>query len=111
MKTFTHQPLSEILAWAHNMLKENDILTFEVLNPDIGRGSYAGESVCIDDTAYVYRSYKAWSDLGELLFCRMLTPKIISEHTVQITYEKLDLNDSFHHSDAKEEKYLSLIHI
>lgn len=105
MKTFTHQPLNEILAWAHKTLKESPTLTFEVLNPDIGRGSYAGESIIIDETSYNYRSYKAWSDLGEILFCRMLTPKIVSEHTVQLTYEKLDLSDSFHHSDAKEEKY------
>ncbi|MDP3023492.1 MAG: methyltransferase domain-containing protein [Sulfuricurvum sp.] len=105
MKTFTTQPLNEILKWAHETLKENNTLTFEVLNPDIGRGNYAGEAVTVDDITYVYRSYKAWSDLGELLFCRMLTPKILTEHTVQITYEKLNLSDSFHHSEAKEEKY------
>lgn len=105
MKTFTSQSLSIILAWAYETLKDNTTLSFEVLNPDISRGSYAGESVTLDDITYVYRSYKAWSDLGEILFCRMLTPKIISESTIQITYEKLDLDDSFHHSDAKEEKY------
>lgn len=105
MKTFTTQPLNEILKWAHETLKENSTLSFEILNPDIGRGSYAGESVIVDDVTYVYRSYKALSDLGEILFCRMLTPKILSEHTVHITYEKLDLGDSFHHSAAKEEKY------
>jgi len=105
MTTFTHQPLNEILTWANEILKENNTLTFEVLNPDIGRGNYAGESLSIDNTTYMYRSYKAWSDLGEILFCRMLTPKIVSKHTVQITYEKLDITDSFHHSDAKEEKY------
>lgn len=105
MKTFTSEPLSDILSWAHETLKASDTITLEVLNPDIGRGSYAGESIHIDEATYIYRSYKAWSDLGEILFCRMLTPKIISEHTVQIAYEKLDLGDSFHHSDAKEEKY------
>jgi SAM-dependent methyltransferase len=97
--------MSEILDWANAILKESDTLTLEVLNPDIGRGSYAGEPITLEDTLYCYRSYKAWSDLGELLFCRMLTPQSVSEHTVQITYEKLDLDDSFHHSDAKEEKY------
>ena len=105
MKTFTSEPLSEILSWAHKTLTENTTLSFEVLNPDFGRGNYAGEFVTIDDITYMYRSYKAWSDLGEILFCRMLTPKIISEYTVQIAYQKLDLSDSFHHSDAKEEKY------
>ena len=105
MKTFTSEPLSSILTWAHEMLKENNTLTFVVLNPDNARGGYAGESISVDGKKYLYRGYKAWSDLGEILFCRMLTPKIISAHTVQITYEKLDLGDSFHHSDAKEEKY------
>lgn len=105
MKTFTSQPLSDILSWANEILKASDTFTFEVINPDVSRGSYAGESVTIDNVTYVYRSYKAWSDLGEILFCRMLTPKIVCEHTVQLTYEKLDMGDSFHHSEAKEEKY------
>lgn len=105
LKTFTSESMNEILAWVTEVLKEADTLTFEVLNPDIGRGGYAGETITIDATDYLYRSYKAWSDLGELLFCRMLTPKPISEHTVAITYEKLDLSDSFHRSDEKEEKY------
>lgn len=105
MKTFTCEPLSEILTWAHNTLQDNTTLTFAVLNPDNAQGMYAGESIIIDGIPYLYRGYKAWSDLGEILFCRMLTPKIITKNTVQITYEKLDLTDSFHHSDAKEEKY------
>lgn len=105
MKHFSVEPLSEILAWAQETLKKYDTITVEVLNPDIARGSYAGESIMANETRYLYRGYKAWSDFGEILFCRMLTPKIISEHTVQITYEKLDLSDSFHHSEAKEEKY------
>lgn len=105
MRTFTTEPLTNILSWGEECLKESDTITFEVLNPDIGRGHYAGENITIDDTMYLYRSYKAWSDLGEFLFCRMLTPKAVLEHTVQITFEKLDLSDSFHISDAKEEKY------
>jgi 2-polyprenyl-3-methyl-5-hydroxy-6-metoxy-1,4-benzoquinol methylase len=105
LKTFTTEPLNEILKWAQNTLKESETITFEVLNPDFGRGHYAGEIITIDGTNYLYRSYKAWGDLGELLFCRMLTPKMVSEHTVQITFEKLDLSDSFHHAEAKEEKY------
>lgn len=105
MKTFTSEPLTKILAWAEGALKENSTITFEVFNPDIGRGHYAGEVLFCDGKEYLYRSYKAWSDLSELLFCRLLTPKSLSEHTVQITFEKLDLRDSFHHSEEKEEKY------
>jgi SAM-dependent methyltransferase len=105
LKSFTSESMNTILAWGHETLKESDHLTFEVLNPDVGRGYYAGETIAIDEIDYLYRSYKAWSDLGELLFCRMLTPKAVSEHTVKITYEKLDLSDSFHHCEAAEEKY------
>ncbi len=105
MKRFIAEPMSDILAWAHESFKNSDAITLEVLNPDTARGSYAGESVMIGGTSYLYRSYKAWSDLGEILFCRMLTPEKVSEHTVRITFEKLDQSDSFHRSDAKEEKY------
>lgn len=105
MKTFTTEPLSDILTWVNATLKASETATFEVLNPDHARGHYAGEEVIVDQTPYLYRSYKAWSDLGELLFCRMLTPTPLSEHTVAIAYEKLDLSDSFHRSEEKEEKY------
>lgn len=105
MKRFTSEPLTEILAWVEGSIKENSTVTFEVLNPDVGRGHYAGEVLSCGGIGYLYRSYKAWSDLGELLFCRMLTPKPLNEYTVAITYEKLDLSDSFHRSGEKEEKY------
>lgn len=105
MKIFTSEPLTDILSWAQETLKASDIISFEVLNPDIGRGHYAGEIITIDGTEHLYRAYKAWSDLAELLFCRLLTPKPASEYTITITYEKLDLSDSFHRSEEKEEKY------
>ena len=105
MKTFTSEPLTDILSWAHEALIESDTITFEVLNPDIAKNSYAGETVTINDIHYLHRSYKGWSDLAELLFCRMMTPKPLSEYTIAITYEKLDFSDSFHRSEEKEEKY------
>lgn len=105
LKIFTTESMSDILSWATELLKKSDTISFEVLNPDMGRGHYAGEIITMDGTDYLYRSYKAWSDLGELLFCRLMTPKPIAEHTIAITYEKLDLSDSFHRSEEKEEKY------
>lgn len=105
VRHFSDEPLIEIAAWAETILASSKQISLEVLNPDIGRGSYAGESVTVGGTVYLYRSYKAWNDLAELLFCRLLTPKPASEHTVIITYEKLDLSDSFHRSVEKEEKY------
>ncbi|HEX5330321.1 class I SAM-dependent methyltransferase [Sulfuricurvum sp.] len=105
MKSFTTEPLTEILTWAQESLKESDTLMFEVLNPDLAEGSYAGETILIEEESYLHRSYKAWSDLAELLFCRLLTPKVQSGHTVILTYKKIDLGDSFHRVEAQEEKY------
>jgi 2-polyprenyl-3-methyl-5-hydroxy-6-metoxy-1,4-benzoquinol methylase len=105
MKSFTTEPLTDILAWAQERLQTSDTLTFEVLNPDVGAGEYAGETITIDHTEYLYRSYKGWSDLAELLFCRMLTPTRHTPHTVLLTYQKIDQSDSFHRCEVQEEKY------
>lgn len=105
MKQFTAEPLSTIFTWAEETLRQNNCITFQVLNPDYGRGHYAGETLIFNGTDYLYRSIKAWSDLAELLFCRLLTPRIQSEHTITLTYEKLDLSDSFHRSISESEKY------
>lgn len=105
LKRFTTETMHDILSWVQTALKESDTITLEVLNPDHGKGAYAGTRIRLGDTDYLYRSYKAWSDLGELLFCRLLTPEKMTEHTVRLTYEKLDLSDSFHRSEVSEEKY------
>ena len=105
IRAFRAEPMDEILAWLSDVLSHTDNVTFEVLNPDVARGKYAGETVRIGSTDYLYRGYKAWSDLAEILFCRLLTPAVASEHTVRLTFEKIDLSDSFHRSEEKEEKY------
>ncbi len=105
MKTFRSESMQEILLWLQS---QNDTtLSFEVLNPDCAEHSYAGKILTCKGIEYCYRSYKAWSDLAEILFCKMLTPKISSECTVIINYQKLDLEQSFHKdvTPNKEEKY------
>jgi SAM-dependent methyltransferase len=78
---------------------------FEVLNPDTLTGCYAGKEVQIDEQTYIYRGYKAWTDLAELLFCCMLTPRVVDEGIVCLSFEKLDLEESFHKSEGAHEKY------
>ena len=103
MKTFTTEPMQTILEWAQS--QDTPRIEFEVLNPDAGEDRYAGSIITRKGTAYRHRSYKAWSDLAELLFCRMLTPEIVTKYTVIIRYQKIDLESSFHKSRGKEEKY------
>ena len=80
-------------------------VSFEVLNPDAFSGTYAGKEVQIENQTYIYRGYKAWTDLAELLFCRMLTPRVIDKDIVCLSFEKLDLQESFHKSEGAHEKY------
>lgn len=83
------------------------IAAFEVPDPDRGGSLYAGEKVTVEGREAVHRGYKAWTDLAELLFCRMLTPLKASEETVVLRFAKLDVSDSFHTADVDEkaEKY------
>ena len=108
MLKFSTQSMYEIidiLNKALDLLKAKDIIEFEVINPDVQTSLYAGEMIIINEQEYVYRGYKSWTDLAEILFCKMLTP-IAKKQTVVIRFEKLNLEDSFHtcHID-KEEKY------
>ena len=92
MKKFINETLLEITYYLEALLKEKDFLSFVVLNPD--NHSEA-------------RGYKAWVNLAELHFCKMLTPKVIDENEVEIRFKKLNLEDSFHRAkvEHREEKY------
>lgn len=109
MFKFTNEELYEIINILDEKLKLlsfGDILEMEVLNPDIASSKYAGNVITIADTQYIYRGYKSWVDLSEILFCKMLTPQYIDEQTIKIRLKKLNTLDSFHISGvSKEEKY------
>ena len=81
-------------------------LQFEVLNPDLYSGSYAGKEVALNGKTYLYRSLRSWLDLAANLNCRMLTPATVSEETIILRFQKLE-SHSFHHDnpDDKSEKY------
>ena len=89
-----------------NTLNAKDIIEFEVINPDCYSSTYSGNIVLLNNKKYIYRGYKAWVDLAQILYCRMLTPTLKSKGTIVIRYEKLNSDDSFHKSVVdKEEKY------
>jgi len=104
--TFTHHTMQEIFPILQNRLKTDSSVSFEVLNPDLGEG-YAGNIITIEEISYIYRGYKAWTDLAELLMCKMLTPKESSYPFVTLCFQKLETQSSFHldTQDPKEEKY------
>ncbi|MCD6212368.1 MAG: methyltransferase domain-containing protein [Sulfurovum sp.] len=104
--TFTHHTMQEILPLLQESLSKNSSVSFEILNPDLGEG-YAGNLITIEDQTYIYRGYKAWTDLAELLICKMLTAKESSYPLVTLHFQKLETQSSFHldTQSPKEEKY------
>jgi len=106
MKKFTNESMSTIIDYVQNSLVDNLLVSMEVLNPDIAINKYSGTKIYLDEM-YIYRSYKSWTDLAELMFCKILTPVILSENTICLKFKKLDLNNSFHKdiNDERNEKY------
>jgi len=106
MKKFTTESMFEIIEYFEKTLLKNEFVNIEILNPDLGIDNYSG-TVILKDKKYIYRSYKSWTDLAELMYCKMLTPTLLTENTIGLKFKKLDISKSFHlELDEKEsEKY------
>ena len=106
MRKFINETMFEIILYLENELKSNNEVLVEVLNPDLEKNYYAGEKVLIDNKEFIYRSYKSWSDLAELLFCKF-SIKDLKDNTVILKFKKLDTIESFHKdiNDDENEKY------
>ncbi len=102
---FNTQTMQKILEVLQERLMTQQSISFDVLDPDEAEG-YAGTLVMVDQEPFLYRGYKAWVDLAELLECKMHTPKKSVSPFITLTFTKLN-SDSFHHDtqSAKEEKY------
>jgi SAM-dependent methyltransferase len=65
--------LLEILAFVQARLAQGaGAVAFWVIDPDRGRGRYAGEPV---DGGFVHRSWRVWGEFAERLQLRLLTPR------------------------------------
>jgi hypothetical protein len=100
------QDIIKALSAEANACATGKYFSFEILDPDLGEG-YAGEIVEREGESYIYRGYKSWSDLAELLMCKMMTPEKTTYPLVQLHFKKLETQSSFHNeaSSTKEEKY------
>jgi len=70
---FSNTPMHEIITTLKTAGHAQ--LSFTVLDPDLGSGHYAGESITIEGRSYPHHSLKAWASLAELLGYRMLLPQ------------------------------------
>lgn len=109
MQNFTKESMLDIINILEKKLQvlpSKKVLEFEVINPDCCSSTYAGNVIEVQGKQYVYRGYKAWTDLAQSLNCRMLTPLVNSKNTIVVRLEKLEEDVSFHKSvTEKEEKY------
>lgn len=103
--TFTTEKMQTILPLLKKLLQTQKSISFCVLNPDVENNVYAGSILNIENNTYLYRGYKTWTDLAELLKCKMLTPKISSPPLVELTFETLNSEHNFHNEIKNEEKY------
>ena len=76
MKKIINEEMFEIIQYLENELKNNNEISIEVLNPNVKDDIYAGEKLKIENNKFIYRSYKSWSDLAEILFCKMLVTQL-----------------------------------
>ena len=96
---FTDQSLYEIIQYINLQLteeKERQKIIFEIFNPDLAQGKFSGETLFTEGNHYIYRSYKIWMDLAESFDCRFTTPIPVDNFFVKITFEKLNITDSWH---------------
>ena len=97
--------MQEILPVLQNRLQSEETISFKVLDPDLGE-EYAGNQIKINDKIYIYRGYKAWVDLAEILKCKMLTPQKCEEPLIKLRFRKLkDISFHMDTPELKEEKY------
>lgn len=84
-------PLPDILAHVVRALAAGaTTIELDVLDPDLGRGRYAGETVEVDGVLYLHRSLRVWVDLAERLGLRLALPRPLAPPRVRIILERLD---------------------
>ncbi len=99
---FIYENMYQILNILHKILKKNKstILEFEVIDPDLSRELFNGERLNNNNNEYIFRTYKTWIDLAEILDCRFLTPiKLENSSFVKIRFESLVKTHNWHKID------------
>ena len=100
---FSTTSLSLIVRELEQHLTRAESVAFLILDPDLSRGNYAGESLLIDGKMYHCRSWRSWNDLAAELGCRLLTPERFDEKRLLLRLEKI-ASETFHH-EKRQEKY------
>jgi SAM-dependent methyltransferase len=103
VRSFRREPLLEIVRWMQAELVTGATrLELQVLDPDRGRGLYAGEVV----GDRIHRPYRVWLDLADRLGLRMTTPSHVEQDLVTLHFERLDRRELLRATgDDRTERY------
>ena len=83
-RVFRDEPLRAIVAYVEAGVATGAAVELRVLDPDRGRGCYAGEQV----DGFVHRPWRVWVDLAERLGLRLATPRVV-DTLVHLRFEPL----------------------
>jgi SAM-dependent methyltransferase len=80
------EPLLEVI----RHLEAHAPTAIAVIDPDLGRGRYAGEIIEHAGERYIHRPFRTWVDLAERLGLRLLTPRPLTAPWIELRFERLD---------------------
>lgn len=90
-RAFRSEPLYEVVVALRAALAGGArTVTLRVLDPDVGRGLHAGETLVHAGEVHVHRPWRVWIDLAERLGMRLLTPRRVpGGPLVDVGFERL----------------------
>ena len=86
LREFRTEPLLEVI----RHLEAHAPAEIAVVDPDLGRGRYAGEVIEHAGERYLHRPFRTWVDLAERLGLRLLTPRTMTAPWIALRFERLD---------------------
>jgi len=99
---FYDEPLFHLFSLLRDKLTTtpvNQTVEFEVVDPDISN-EFSGTLISVSGKKYIYRPFKVWVDLAEILHCKILTPRSLPENRILIRYKSLDVSKSWHNNSG-----------
>jgi len=96
-RRFVDESLVEIIAYLRARLSDGQAsVAILVLDPDLGRGCYAGEHVRHDGHDFVHRPWRLWVDLAARLDLHLSTPRSTGDGLVRLEFHPLDPSADWH---------------
>ncbi len=78
-----------------NALPIGGTIEFEAIDPDISN-EFSGTLISVSGQQYIYRPFKVWVDLAEILHCRIMTPLKKENNRIILRFKPLDVARSWH---------------